>query len=114
MSSQLPSISLTIPHRTEDAPDPSTGFAFVDDLAEAMRRATAAADGKDIGISGGASVIRQCLGAGYVDELAISTAPVVLGAGKRLFEGFDRDLDLEIRSVRHSPYAVHAVYAVRR
>jgi hypothetical protein len=41
-------------------------------------------------------------------------APVVLGGGKRLFAGFERDLELEIRTVRHSPYAVHTRYAVLR
>ncbi|MEE3921723.1 hypothetical protein V2I01_36130 [Micromonospora sp. BRA006-A] len=33
---------------------------------------------------------------------------------KRLFEGFDRDVDLEIRAVHHSRYAVHVRYAVSR
>ncbi|SFC53879.1 hypothetical protein SAMN05216284_105172 [Micromonospora sediminimaris] len=37
---------------------------------------------------------------------------MTLGRGKRLFEGFDRDL--EILSVHQSPYAVHVRYAVRR
>jgi hypothetical protein len=69
-------------------------------------------DGLDVAIGGGADVIRQALAAGVVDELAISTAPVVLGAGKRLFDGFTHDLDLEILSVHHSPYAVHTRYAV--
>jgi dihydrofolate reductase len=49
-----------------------------------------------------------------VDELAISTAPVVLGGGKRLFEGFDRDLDLEVLGVWTSPYATHVRYRVAR
>ena len=47
-------------------------------------------------------------------KLFHTTAPVVLGRGKRLFEGFDRDVDLKILSVHHSPYAVHARYAVVR
>jgi dihydrofolate reductase len=58
-------------------------------------------------------VIRQALTAGYADVLAISTAPVVLGKGKRLFDGFDRDIDLEIKSVHISPYATHTTYIVR-
>jgi dihydrofolate reductase len=41
---------------------------------------------------GGADVIRQALEAGPVDELTIIVAPVVLGGGKRLFEGFSKSL----------------------
>jgi dihydrofolate reductase len=100
-------------HRLDDAPDPSTGFVFVDDLATAMQRAIDAADGRNVGIGGGADVIRQALDDGYVDELVISTAPVILGGGKRLFDGFDRDIDLEIRKVHHSALATHVRYAVR-
>lgn len=49
-----------------------------------------------------------------MDVLALSTAPVVLGRGKRLFEGFERDLDLEKLQVHSSPYATHVTYAVTR
>jgi dihydrofolate reductase len=101
-------------HRLADAPDPATGFVFVDDLATAMRRATEDAAGRDVAIGGGADVIRQALAAGYVDDVVISTAPVVLGGGKRLFDGFEHDVDLEIRRVWTSPYATHVRYAVRR
>jgi dihydrofolate reductase len=66
-----------------------------------------------IAVSGGGDVIRQALAAGYVDVLAISTAPVVLGRGKRLFEGFDQDIDLEITKVHSSPYATHTTYTVK-
>ena len=50
-------------------------------------------------------MIRQALAAGRVDELVISTAPVILGAGKRLFDGFARDLDLEVAKVYTSRYS---------
>ena len=101
-------------HRTDDAPDPSTGFTFVGDLDSAIEQARAVAGDGNVSIGGGADVIRQAIAAGYVDELVISTAPVVLGAGKALFDGFDQDLDLEVRQVWSSPYATHVHYALRR
>ena len=36
---------------------------------------------------GGADLLRQCLAAVVVDELTLTIAPVILGAGKRLFDG---------------------------
>ena len=101
-------------HRVEDQPDESAGFRFVDGFDEALALARADAGDRDVALSGGADLIRQGLAAGVVDELVLSTAPVVLGGGKRLFDGFTRDLDLDITSVHQSPYAVHVRYAVRR
>jgi dihydrofolate reductase len=105
---------VVLTHRTGDQPDESSGFVMVDGFDAALARAREAADGGGIAIGGGADIIRQALAAGVVDELGISTAPVVLGAGKRLFDGFEQDLDLEILAVHHGPYAVHTRYAVRR
>jgi hypothetical protein len=89
-------------------------FTFVDGLDEAVTRARGAAGGKDVSIMGGADVIRQALRAGLVDELSISIAPVVLGAGKRLFDGFDETIGLEHVRVRESPFATHITYRVVR
>ena len=49
-----------------------------------------------------------------MDELAISIAPVVLGAGKRLFDGFDETVGLEHLGVLQSPFATHISYRVMR
>ena len=59
-------------------------------------------------------MIRQALAAGEVDARLISPAPVVLGAGKPLFQGFDRDVDLEPTKVYSSPYATHVRYTVMK
>jgi dihydrofolate reductase len=59
-------------------------------------------------------VIRQALEAGLVDELTIIVAPVVLGGGKRLFEGFTKSVDLEHIGIRQSPYATFVDYRVKR
>src|SRR5918997_1443736 len=82
-----------VTHRPQDAPA-DAGFTFVDGLDEALARARGAAGGKDVFVMGGADVIRQALRAGQVDELAITIAPVILGGGKRLFDGFDETVRL--------------------
>ena len=63
---------------------------------------------------GGGDVIRQALDAGLVDELTIIVAPVILGGGKSLFDGFTRSVDLEHIGVRQSPYATFIDYRVER
>jgi dihydrofolate reductase len=58
-------------------------------------------------------VLRQFLAAGWVDELTLTIAPVVLGSGKRLFDGFSRtDLTFERTAVVESPFATHLRYRV--
>ena len=79
----------------------------------AVEGAREAAGEKDVHVMGGADVIRQALAAGIVDELSIIVAPVVLGGGKRLFEGFSQSLDLEHLGVRQSPFATFIDYRVK-
>ncbi len=61
---------------------------------------------------GGGEIIRQALAAGIVDELTIIIAPVIMGAGKRLFDGLTESLDLEHLGVRQSQYATFIDYRV--
>jgi dihydrofolate reductase len=102
-----------VTHRPEEEP-PGGAFTFVSGVPEAVERAKEAAGEKDVNIMGGADVIRQALGAGLVEELTIIIAPVVLGGGKRLFEGFSKSLELEHIGVRQSQYATFIDYAVKR
>jgi dihydrofolate reductase len=107
---ELPTFIVT--HRMEEVPD-GEAFIFVEGVDEAVRRAKVAAEDKDVHVMGGADVIRQALDAGLVDELSIIVAPVVLGGGKRLFEGFTRSLELEHIGVRQSPFATFIDYRVK-
>jgi dihydrofolate reductase len=102
-----------VTHRPQDEPA-GAGFTFVNGLDTALARAREAAGDRNVQIMGGADIIRQALRAGVVDELSISIAPVVLGGGKRLFEGFDADLPLEQIRVLHSQLATHITYRVSR
>jgi dihydrofolate reductase len=103
-----------VTHRPEDAPSPDAGFTFVNGLDQAIAGARKAAGTKDVSIMGGADVIRQALRAGYVEELTISIAPVVLGGGKRLFDGFDETVTLEHLLLLQSSFATHITYRVGR
>ena len=98
-----------VTHRPEEEPA-GGAFTFVAGVEEAVERAVDAAGDKDVSIMGGADVIRQALEAGLVDELTIIVAPVVLGAGKRLFDGFTESLELEHLGVRQSAYATFIDY----
>jgi len=102
-----------VTHRPEEQP-PDGGFIFAGSLAEAVDRATEAAGGKQVHVMGGADLIRQALAAGLVDELMIIIAPVTLGAGKRLFDGFGESLELEHLGVRQSPFATFIDYRVKK
>jgi dihydrofolate reductase len=101
-----------VTHRPEEQPE-GGHFNFVSGVEEAVERAREAAGDKDVHVMGGADVIRQSLDARLVDELTIIVAPVVLGGGKHLFEGFTKSLDLEHLGVRQSPYATFIDYRVR-
>jgi dihydrofolate reductase len=101
-----------VTHRPEEQP-PGDAFVFVSGVHEAIERAKEAAGDKDVHVMGGADVIRQALAEGLVDELTIIVAPVVLGGGKLLFEGFTKSLDLEQIGVRQSKFATFVEYRVK-
>lgn len=67
-----------------DVPDWMTGTFVSEDIDAAVARAKEAAQGKDVGILG-ASVARQCLEHGLLDEIVVHLAPVLLGDGVRVF-----------------------------
>jgi dihydrofolate reductase len=102
-----------VTHRPEEQP-PGDDFIFVGSLPEAIERAKTAAGDKQAHVMGGAQIIRQALSAALVDELTIIIAPIVLGAGKRLFDGFAEPLELEHRGVRQSQFATFIHYLVKR
>ena len=101
-----------VTHRPEEEPA-GKGFTFVSGVPEAVEQARKAAGDKNVHVMGGADVIRQALEAGLVDELTIIVAPVVLGGGKRLFEGFSTSLELEHVGVRQSSFATFIDYRVK-
>ena len=103
-----------VTHRTDDAPPAEAGFDFVGDLATALRKAQAAVGERDVHVMGGADIIRQALAAGEVDELTVIVAPVVLGGGKRLFDGSEGAVELDQVSAVQSDFVTYLTYRVVR
>ncbi|WP_088279848.1 dihydrofolate reductase family protein [Ideonella sp. A 288] len=67
-----------------------TTFHFVTEgPVVALERAREAAKGRDVRLGGGVNVIQQYLRQRLIDEMHIAIAPVLLGAGERLFDGVD-------------------------
>ncbi len=91
-----------------------TSFTFVTDgIESALARARAAAGQADVAIAGGAATVNQYLAAGLIDELRLHLAPVVLGAGERLFDGV-ADLTLEPIGAVGNDLVTHLSYRVIR
>jgi dihydrofolate reductase len=89
-------------------------YTFVSSPEEALTRATAVAGDKDVDIFS-ASIGRQLLRAGCVDELRIHLVPVLLSVGTRLFENVGGEhIQLKVLDVIKGPRATHLRYAVIR
>ena len=107
---------------THHVPDeaPPGGVRFVTDVHECAAAARAAAGDGDVMVHG-ASAAQALLRAGLLDELELHVVPVLLGQGRRLFDGLPPDhIDLEllrqltpdVESLAHR--VTHLRYRVRR
>jgi dihydrofolate reductase len=85
--------------RTLDNPSWNNTRVVRDDIEAEVRRLKAG-PGPDMVILGSGSIVSQLAGAGLIDEYQIVVKPVVLGAGKTLFEGVKDKLDLTLTKSR--------------
>ncbi|MGH9745064.1 MAG: dihydrofolate reductase family protein [Candidatus Acidiferrales bacterium] len=111
-----PVFVLTNHARESIAMNGGTTFHFVTDgIHAALKRATDAANGKDVRLGGGVGTIRQYLRTGLVDELHFAVAPVFLGSGEHLFAGIDLPkLGYQRTEVVPTELATHVVLTKRR
>jgi dihydrofolate reductase len=86
---------------------------YVDDLALAMREAKAAAGERNVMVHGASVLVPMALEAGLLDEMMLHQVPVLMGGGRRLFEGLSggqRELErvrlLQAEGVTHLHYRV--------
>jgi dihydrofolate reductase len=90
-----------------------TRFEFASGSAqEALERAEQLADGADIRVGGGVSVVREFLAAGLVDRLHVAVVPIVLGRGTSLWSDLrDFDLDYTVTSEVAESGVIHVTFA---
>lgn len=97
---RCPVFVLTHKSRPSLAMKGGTTFHFISaSPPEALVKATAAANGKDVRIGGGPTIVREYLKAGLVDHLHVAIAPILLGRGIRLWD--------ELRGLEEG-YSVHS------
>jgi dihydrofolate reductase len=63
----------------------TTGTFVHEGIEDAASRAASATGGKNVVVLG-ADIEKQCLGAGLLDEILVSVAPVLQGDGVRFFD----------------------------
>ncbi|GAA3396665.1 dihydrofolate reductase family protein [Cryptosporangium minutisporangium] len=87
-----------------------------DNAIDQLTKLRAQTDG-DIGV-GGATLATQLLRAGLLDELLLFTHPVILGAGRPLFDAHDEPIELDLleqmsfdQGVTMHRYAVRGAHA---
>ncbi len=104
---------------THTAPRPSiamaggTTFHFLSvPPQEALARAVAVADGRDVRVGGGAGVARDFLKAGLVDRLHVAVAPILLGRGIRLWDDLrGLETDYQVTAETSESGTMHLTFA---
>ncbi|MEP9380838.1 dihydrofolate reductase family protein [Nocardioides cheoyonin] len=89
-----------------------TTFHFLDASPEkALAAAREAANGLDVRIGGGVSVLRDYLAAGLVDHLHVVVVPILLGRGVRLWDGLEGlEEQYAVESVSSPSGVTHVVF----
>lgn len=69
--------------------------------------------GKNIWICGGANLVNQCVKANLIDEYQITTVPVILGNGVRLFEENNKKINIEFKEIKEENGLIMGIYTKR-
>lgn len=89
-----------------------TSFRFISATpSEALERALEVAGDRDVRVGGGATVARDFLKAGLVDQLHVAIVPIILGSGIRLWDDL-RILgsDFEVSSETAESGVIHLTF----
>lgn len=86
-------------------------------IKSAIDQARAAANGKNVAIAGGGTLLRQVIKLGLLDELELHIVPVILGEGMRLLDpdlglGGKEGIELAPARVVATPDVTHIRYKI--
>ena len=96
---QINTIPKLVASTTLDAVDWKNSTLIRGDVAQELRRIKAE-PGRDISITGSATLVRSLLRDGLIDELQLLVHPIVVGSGKRLFEEIGDRVPLKLVASR--------------
>jgi dihydrofolate reductase len=107
-----PTFVLTHHARRSIEMDGGTTFHFIEaSPAEALETARRAAEGRDVRLGGGPSVVRDFLAAGLVDHAHIVVVPILLGRGVRLWDGVESlEKDYRIEAISSPSGVTHVTF----
>jgi dihydrofolate reductase len=93
-----------------------TTFHFIDaSPVEALQAAREAANGQDVRLGGGATMIREFLAADLVDHMHVVIVPIVLGRGVRLWDGLEGlERKFQVETVSSPSGVTHLTFTRRR
>jgi dihydrofolate reductase len=108
-------VPIFVPTHTAPADNRHERVHFVTEgIAACVEQAKAAAGDRDVMLHG-AYTAQECLKAGLLDVLEIQLMPVLLGQGRRLFEGLPPEhVELDLVRTLEAPGVLHLRYEVRR
>lgn len=69
--------------------------------------------GKNIWICGGANIANQCINKNIIDEYRITTIPILLGRGIRLFNENNPQIKLSLKKVKKENGLIECIYVKR-
>jgi len=87
-------------------------FYFIDaSPEEALKQAREAANGLDVRIGGGVTMLRDFIAAGLIDHMHVVVVPILLGRGVSLWQGLEGiEKDYEIESVGSPSGVTHLTF----
>jgi dihydrofolate reductase len=107
---------LVLTHHLDEADVPPGSARFYTDVPACAAAARAGAEGKDVMVHG-AGAGQALIRAGALDEIEVHLVPVVLGSGRRLFDGLEdlpEPVELDLVRIVEGRDATHLRYRVVR